>query len=300
MKSIVLFFGLGLVLLTAACSEKKNEKPPIPQADEDYLVSIRTDQGTMKAILHDDTPNHKRNFIKLIHKGFYDGLLFHRVMKDFMIQGGDPDSKTAIDGQKLGLGGPGYTVPAEIRPHLFHIKGAIASARADNLVNPHKASNGSQFYVVQGKLSKEKEIRDMKVDHKKLSELFVKWINRPENERVRQMYGQFQTEGHNDLMQSLMYKAKDSIEKTFQVELDAFVSDEAIKIYESKGGAPSLDGEYTVFGQVIDGLDIIDKIAQEEVDSSDRPKKNVSMEITFEILKREEITKRYGFQYPKK
>ena len=192
-------------------------------------VSISTSYGDMTLVLYNETPKHRDNFIKLVKDGFYDGTLFHRVIQGFMIQGGDPDSKTAKKGQMLGNGGPGYTVPAEFNKKFYHKRGALSAARMGDGINPQKASSGSQFYIVQGK----------KYDRKNLE-------------------GMGKRSG-------------------------AAYTDEQIKVYETEGGTPQLDMNYTVFGEVIEGFDVIDKIAAVAKGRSDRPKEDVKM--TMKIVK---------------
>lgn len=209
--------SLSLLLLLLAGFYFVHEKK---SKTTDTLVTITTDYGTMKVKLYNETPKHRDNFLKLMKEGFYNGTLFHRVIKSFMVQGGDPDSKTAKAGQMLGMGSNGYRVPAEFNSKLIHKKGALAAAR-DN--NPQKASSGCQFYIVQGA---------------KLSLADV------------QQY---------EKMKGLSY------------------TEEQIKAYTTLGGAPHLDGDYTVFGEVVEGLDVIDKIAAVQVDKNDRPLKDVKI-----------------------
>ncbi|MEE0918284.1 MAG: peptidylprolyl isomerase [Bacteroidales bacterium] len=189
------------------------------------MVIISTDLGEMKAILYNETPLHKENFIKLAKEGYFDGCLFHRVIDGFMIQGGDPDSKTAKPGQMLGQGGPGYTIPAEFKQELIHKKGALAAARMADQVNPQKASSGSQFYIAQGKSYTENEL---------------------------------------NMLSSRMGKA---------------FNKQQIEAYTTVGGVPFLDYEYTVFGEVVEGLEVIDKIAAVEKDRRDRPVQDIKMTI---------------------
>jgi peptidyl-prolyl cis-trans isomerase B (cyclophilin B) len=189
------------------------------------MIVISTDLGKMKAILYNETPQHKENFIKLIKEGYFDGTLFHRVIDGFMIQGGDPDSKTAKPGQMSGQGGPGYTVPAEFRQELIHKKGALAAARMGDQMNPQKASSGSQFYIAQGKKYTANEL---------------------------------------NILSSRMGKAFN------QTQIDT---------YTTVGGVPFLDYEYTVFGEVIEGLEVIDKIAKVQKDRYDRPTQDIKMTI---------------------
>jgi len=186
------------------------------------LVEIETTLGTMKAILYDATPQHRDNFLKLAEEGFYDDLLFHRVINGFMIQGGDPQSRNADAKQRLGSGGPGYLVPAEFVDTLAHVKGALAAARTNN---PKKKSSGSQFYIVQGR------------------------------------------------------KLSDSQLDMMEAQKDIRYTPEQREIYTTQGGTPQLDQEYTVFGQVIEGLDVLDKIAATATAPGDRPKMDIKMKI---------------------
>ena len=153
MKNKLGMLAMLIALMITACAEG-NKEPEVTGSDS--VVTIKTDMGEMKAILYDETPKHKENFLKLAKEGFYDSLLFHRVINSFMIQGGDPESKGADLGQRLGSGGPGYTVPAEFVDGLFHKKGALSAARQGDQVNPERASSGSQFYIVQGQVTPEK------------------------------------------------------------------------------------------------------------------------------------------------
>ena len=216
-----------------ACSSKMAKvEATTPQENKEEskemttMVLISTNYGDMKAILYNETPLHRDNFIKLVKEGYYDGTLFHRVIDGFMIQGGDPNSKTAKPNQMLGQGGPGYTVPAEFKQELIHKKGALAAARMGDNVNPQKASSGSQFYIAQGKRYTSEEL---------------------------------------NMLQARMGKQFNQTQK------DAYVNE---------GGVPFLDYEYTVFGQVIEGLEVIDKIAKVQKDRNDRPVEDVKMTIS--------------------
>jgi len=187
------------------------------------MAEIETKYGVMKVKLYNDTPKHRDNFIKLANEGFYDGTLFHRVIKGFMIQGGDPDSKGAPADKFLGQGGPGYTLDAEIgRPHIY---GALSAARLGDTQNPEKKSSGSQFFIVQGTKQNAAKVK---------STTLFKKINYPE---------------------------------------------ETLKLYEEVGGTPNLDMDYTVFGEVVEGLDIIDKIANEPINPQKRPKGDIEMKV---------------------
>ena len=203
--------GLGLLALISSCS------------NQPAYVLIETEYGNMKVLLYDETPIHKENFLKLAGEGFYDDLLFHRVMRGFMIQGGDPNSRGAAPGAPLGNGGPGYELTAEIGSP--HFKGALAAARTPDQVNPEKKSSGSQFYIVQGN-----PLNDLQLNQ---------WEQRK---------GIKYTEAQRTL-------------------------------YKEIGGRPDLDMEYTVFGEVVEGFDVIDKIIVVEGDRANRPAKDIKMKI---------------------
>jgi peptidyl-prolyl cis-trans isomerase B (cyclophilin B) len=225
------FFYLILFAFFISCTATKHQK----STRQPVYVKIETDSGDMVARLYNQTPLHRDNFEKLVKKHFYDGLLFHRVIKGFMIQGGDPKSKDAKPGEELGEGGLKYTIPAEFNPDLFHKKGALAMAREGDDVNPKKASSSTQFYIVEGKT-----------------------FTNTEMDRVEQQFKIKIPESHRE-------------------------------IYRTVGGAPFLDMNYTVFGEVVSGLGVIDKIAHAERDKNDRPLKDIKMKIT--VLKRNEFRK---------
>ena len=189
------------------------------------LIEIETEFGIILAQLYDETPLHRDNFIKLAEEGFYDGLLFHRVISGFMVQGGDPDSRDASAGARLGSGGPGYQIPAEIDPRFVHHRGAIAAARTGDAVNPERKSSGSQFYIVHG--------------------------NQVTADNLRQM----------------------------EARTGFTYSPDQVAKYEEVGGAPFLDGSYTVFGRVLSGMEVIDKIAAQNTNQADRPRSDVKMQI---------------------
>lgn len=263
--------------------------------NKDYVVTIKTDFGDMVAILYDETPKHKANFIKLAKEHYFDSLLFHRVIEGFMIQGGDPESKKAKEGQRLGNGGPGYTVEAEINSKFFHEKGALSAARLSDQANPTKASSGSQFYIVQGKKLSESEV---KIDQQKFGMAMQQFFQKPENQVYRdsisKLYQMRDFKGYESYILSL----KPIVESQLGISTDKQVSPELVKAYTTVGGTPSLDGQYTVFGKVIKGLDVIDKIASQPKDGADRPTKDVRMKITVEELSKSKIKKLYGYSYP--
>lgn len=217
-KAILICLALA-ALMSQSCSTQKSRKMT-KDTPKDTLVLISTDYGNMKVRLYKETPLHRANFIKLVSEGFYDSLLFHRVIKGFMIQGGDPQSKNAKPGAPLGMGDVGYKIPAELNDTIFHKKGALCAARDGN---PEKASSGCQFYLVQGKPMNENEIA-----------------------QAEQRTG--------------------------------FKMSEAQKqAYMTLGGSPWLDRNYTVFGEIVEGLDVIDKIANVKTLPGDRPEQDVKM-----------------------
>jgi peptidyl-prolyl cis-trans isomerase B (cyclophilin B) len=277
---------LALTFLTSSCAA---------QSKKDYVVTIKTPLGDMVAILYDETPKHKENFIKLANSHFYDSLLFHRVIQGFMIQGGDPDSKHAPKGERLGQGGPGYTIDAEINPRFVHEKGALSAARLGDQMNPAKASSGSQFYIVQGKKLTEQEL---KMDPQKMNEAFQQFFRKPENKKYYDSIGTFVRKQDNKGYENYINSLKSVVEAQMGVSLDRKITPEALNAYTTVGGAPHLDGQYTVFGKVIQGLDVIDKIASVAKDPGDRPLQDVHMIITVEELPRKKIEKMYGYQYP--
>lgn len=265
--------------------------------DNDYVVTIKTPYGDMIAVLYDETPEHKKNFIKLAEEHFYDSLLFHRIIPGFMIQGGDPDSKKAAPGQPLGNGGPGYTLLPEFNPHLFHQKGALAAARIGDRDNPTKSSSGSQFYIVQGTVWQEASLT---TDMNKLNRGLQQYLSKPENQplvdSLNKIYQTGDMKGYEKTILSLV----PTIESFTGESLKKNYPADRLEAYTTDGGAPHLDDQYTVFGRVIHGLDVIDKIATQRRDGADRPLQDVRMTITITEMPRKEIEKTYGFQYPAK
>jgi len=215
---ILIVFGMILVIFPI-CQTMAQEKTP------ERLIKIETSMGDMIVKLYNETPLHRDNMIKLIQENFFDNQLFHRVIKDFMVQGGDPQSVGAAKGERLGNGGPGYTIPAEFNPELIHKKGALAAARQGDAANPQKASSGSQFYLVVGRVLTQQQI--------------------------------------NSFAQSGAPFTKESVEA-----------------YTTMGGTPHLDGSYTVFGEIVVGLEILDRISVTQTDAYDRPIEDVIYSIS--------------------
>lgn len=276
---------IGLAISTSSFIGPKKKK-------WDYLITINTPFGEMKALLFEDTPLHRENFIKLANEGFYDSLLFHRVIEDFMIQGGDPNSRNAEPSKRLGNGGPGYTVPAEILPKYYHEKGVLAAARTGDQVNPERASSGSQFYIVQGDVVPEASLTPL--DRRVMTEALKKLgPDHALSDSIRASYS-----GGPEAFQNCIIRLKDEIEAETGYQVVA--TPEKVEAYTTQGGAPHLDGSYTVFGKVIVGLEVIDKIAAVETNRSDRPQEDVWMTVVVEKIKKKKITKLYGHQYEQK
>ena len=235
-KALVYCIALSVIVLTSCSSPKKvktesasdtpetvEKSTPNQNTQAMTKVLLKTTFGDITFALYDDTPQHRDNFRKLVNEKFYDGVLFHRIIQGFMIQGGDPDSKTAKPGQRLGSGDVGYTIPAEFVPAHFHKRGAVCAARMGDNVNPQKASSGCQFYIVDGTV----------YDNDKLN-------------MIAQRTGKIFTP-------------------------------EQVQAYTTVGGAPFLDGDYTVFGEVISGMEVVDKIASQQKDGADRPLEDIKI-----------------------
>ena len=266
-----LLFLFSLLLIFQGC---KNEP-------KDHIVLIKTEFGEIKIKLYNETPRHRDNFINLANDGFYDNLLFHRVINEFMIQGGDPDSKNAKPEEELGNGGPGYELPAEIHfPKLFHKKGVIAAAREGDDVNPEKKSSGSQFYIVQGKTFTDEQFDKIenRVNGMKRNQIYYSLMSEQKDSLVA-----LQKSGKYDEYQELQQRLKDKAKRQLEKQDKYIIPDSIRVVYKTVGGTPHLDSNYTVFGEVIEGLNVIDSIAAAETDPNNRPVKDIRM--TVEIVK---------------
>lgn len=261
-----------LLLMIAAVSFAQNKKPA-----EEIKVLISTTMGDIKIKLYNETPLHRDNFVKLVKSKTYDSLLLHRVIKDFMIQGGDPDSKKALPGEMLGNGNVGYTIPAEINPKFIHKKGALAAARQGDEINPKKESSGCQFYIVHGRSFTEADLKmfEDRQNQQLKQQIFTQFILKPENQKLKEKFIALQQAGKMDSLQLLSQQIEPQIQAEFEKAPRFKFSEEQIKAYTTTGGAPHLDGAYTVFGEVIEGMEIVDKIAAVEVDNMSRPKTDV-------------------------
>ena len=269
MKTNKLIIIAVLTVVLAACgagSKKSNDMEKRTQ------VKIETTMGNIVVELYNETPKHRDNFIKLAKEGVYDSTLFHRVIKAFMIQAGDPDSKTANDTAQLGGGDVGYTVPAEFVPKFFHKKGALAAARMGDDVNPERASSGCQFYIVTGKKFRESQLMDMagQKNNARLDTLF----NQLARKHMKEIYKMKKANDEAGLME-----LQDTLEAQayalYKEEEPFMFTPEQIAAYSTIGGAPHLDGAYTVFGQVLEGMETVEKIEGTKTGKADRPVENV-------------------------
>ncbi len=265
-KKIFVRFSLvlGLFLLFAAFKPSENK------VEGNINVLIKTSLGDIKIKLYNETPLHRDNFLKLAKTHYLDSLLFHRVIQKFMIQGGDPNSKNAIPGETLGEGGPNYTIPAEINRTVFHKKGALAAARESDLDNPLQASSGSQFYIVQGKVYTDSLLKIQGARITKRT-LFAHFVSLDENKHYLKDYQRYVKEEKADSMKYIndLFDAK--VEKEFPNVAQYKFTPEQIKAYTTIGGTPALDNTYTVFGEVYEGLEIVDLIAAQKTDKNARP-----------------------------
>lgn len=267
------YFLLVFIAFAGVPKDKNSKKIP------SYYL-IETEFGTIKVMLYNETPLHKTNFEKLVSEKFYDSTLFHRVIQDFMIQGGDPQSKNAAPGLALGNGGPSYTVPGEFIDTLIHKRGAIAAARQGDQVNPQRRSSGSQFYLVQGKPISSEELNNIEqyINRGRKQQIMAYFYNSPKNAVYR------------DKMYQMRMAQKPDSAKYYSDIINKMVEDSAAKVvfkysekakkeYLSKGGTPFLDGSYTVFGEIVEGFNVLDSIAKVQKDGNDRPLKDIRMTI---------------------
>lgn len=237
-------------------------------------VKIETTLGDIVVRLYDETPLHRDNFVKLAKEGYYDGTLFHRVIKDFMIQGGDPDSKGAPAGKMLGTGGPDYTIEAEIKPELFHKRGTLAAARQGDEVNPERRSSGSQFYISWGQVYNEGQLKGLEKQLKMQAEQQIfNSLAMQHREEIMNLRRNRDRAGLQALQDQLI------AETQTRVKAVAGLSDAQKEAYTTVGGVPHLDGQYTVFGEVIEGLDIVEQIQYAATGTADRPIEDISMKM---------------------
>lgn len=262
MKKILLAI---LLLFTVMIKTKAQDSMPAGP-----VVDIKTTFGDIKVKLYDDTPLHRDNFLKLAKEGYYDGVLFHRVIKDFMVQTGDPDSKNATPDQQLGAGDPDYTIPAEIiYPKYYHKYGALAAARTGDQVNPERRSSGSQFYIVTGNKISPSQAERMKLQVEYTAKQnYFNNLCRKNMATIDSLRNTHDEAGLKALQEKLVAETEANVKVP---ELPS----KMLKDYETIGGAPHLDGQYTVFGEVLSGMDTVEKIQNAETGAADRPRSDI-------------------------
>ena len=258
--------------------------------DNKSKVLIHTEFGDIKIVLYDETPKHRDNFLKLVKNGTLDSTLFHRVIKQFMIQGGDPDSKRAKPGEILGNGNVGYTLPAEIHPNLYHKRGALAAARLSDDVNPNHESSGCQFYIVEGNVYTDSTLDLLirtRMEQPVKQKIFDAFINKPENASLKAGFIRAQQRAmiqrNSDSLNYYSAIINPVIDAEYEKTPHRTITPEQRKTYTTFGGTPFLDGNYTVFGEVVDGMEVVDVIAAQPRDKNDRPLRDVRM--TCKVIK---------------
>lgn len=280
-KTAFVFLIAGLLLFPAELFSQ--------DSDTGKLVVISTPKGDITLRLFDDTPKHRDNFLKLAEQGYFDGTLFHRVINGFMIQGGDPDSKGAAPGIELGNGGPGYNLPAEITPVHFHRRGMLAAAREDDKVNPQRLSDGSQFYIVQGKVFSQKDLDLVEKEQNSMTKqrIFVKLMDDPRNLTLRNQFFSPDAKKDSAHFRFLLDTLNQLIDREFALEGEFRLTEAQREAYTTVGGAPHLDGKYTIFGEVVEGMEVVDAIASEKTDKNDRPLSDIP--ITVKLITRKKL-----------
>lgn len=270
---------IGSVIIAIICiftsyigAQNEEKKEMKKENKEGVIVELKTTLGDIKVLLYNDTPLHRDNFVKLVNDGFYDGLLFHRVINEFMIQTGDPDSKEAEPGKMLGSGDPGYTIEAEIDyPKHYNKYGALAAARTGDQFNPERRSSGSQFYIVTGRKVSEQQFENMQM--RKHQEDLESTFRRLVNQNIDTIQA-LQKSGDEEALENLRQQL---IRETEEKVGNQILPENIKEDYINKGGAPHLDGAYTVFGEVLEGMDVVEQIQKVETDSNDRPLEDVKI-----------------------
>ncbi len=281
-KSLLLLFVMAaFTLMSCSATSTHNESQSSAPAQTETKnntamtqVRLETSLGDIVVKLYNETPQHRDNFIKLVKQGYYDGVLFHRVIKDFMIQTGDGNSKTAGPNTMLGDGDPGYTIEAEfVYPKYFHKRGALAAARTGDQVNPERRSSGSQFYIVTGKIYGSDELKMMtqRMEQMHKQEIFRRLVNE-NRQRIEELQRAQDNAGLQTVQNELVQLTEaEAAQNPFSM------TDEQLNAYTSVGGTPHLDGQYTVFGEVVSGMDVVDKIQNVETGAADRPINDVKI-----------------------
>ena len=290
MKTIIKTALFAFVFMTTSCAQANNQRKETAQPKQEVepkqerettMIQMETTLGTVTIKLYNETPLHRDNFIKLANEGFYSDLLFHRIIPNFMIQGGDPDSKTAKPGQALGMGSVGYTIPAEfVFPQYYHKKGALAAARTGDQVNPRKESSGSQFYIVTGNVVTDADLNN--IERSKSGGLEQSLFQKKVNEN-RELINKLQAENNEEALMALQNRFISEIQAEAALQAPFKFTEEQREVYKTIGGTPFLDNEYTVFGEVVEGMDIVDKISAVKTAPGDRPIEDVKI-ISVKVL----------------
>jgi peptidyl-prolyl cis-trans isomerase B (cyclophilin B) len=277
MKMIFISLITTILLFTGCDNSKK-----------DVLVDIHTKFGTMRVLLYDEAPLHKSNFLELASKGRYDSTQWHRIMKDFMVQGGDvakKEGKTEDESDRI---------PAEINQQFIHVKGALAAARQPDQINPQWKSSASQFYIVHGKVFSEKELT---IDQYALNQGISELLADPSYDTIKQKFVVLQQQRKLEEMNELAFSYIDLIETKMGISLKQDISPERLKAYTTLGGAPHLDNEYTIFGKVVEGVEVIDKLAAVQVDRKKKPIESLYLTMELVPMKKKDVTAQYGYEY---
>ena len=270
------FISAAVIAATALVAGSYNSISAMTTDKEkgDVIVDLNTSMGNIRVLLYGDTPRHLENFVKLVDTGYYDGVLFHRVINDFMVQTGDPTSKNAPKGKMLGMGDPDYKIEAEfVYPKHFHKRGALAAAREGDSVNPEKKSSGSQFYIVTGKTYSEGQLDQM--DARRIQQQKQNIFNALVMEN-RDTIMALRRDKNQAALQQLQDKLIAATDSAAAAAPDTLTAAQR-QAYSTVGGTPHLDGSYTVFGEVISGMDVVDKIQKAETDPNDRPLDDISI-----------------------
>lgn len=271
---MALLIGSAVTVWSASHNLKEKSmaenKTTTPATEDEAIVEIKTSMGDIKVLLYNDTPLHKANFLKLVEEGYYDGLLFHRVIKDFMVQAGDPTSRDAAPDAQLGSGDPSYTIEAEINyPRHYHKYGALAAARTGDQVNPERRSSGSQFYIVTGRKQTADQLQMMqqRMAQNDMQQYFRNLCIQHSAE-IDSLQKAENREGLEELRQKLIKETEENVPMPVLAE-------NIVEDYVNIGGAPHLDNQYTVFGEVIEGMDTIEKIQNAATGKADRPVEDI-------------------------
>ena len=271
---------IGLMMVFQGC-----------KSDKDVLVNINTQFGTIKVLLYEETPLHKKNFIELVKEGKYDSTQWHRIMKGFMVQGGNVNEK---GGTQESLED---RIPAEIISGFMHTKGALAAARQPDRINPKKMSSASQFYIVHGKIFNKEELT---IDQYALNQGLSELMRDPSYDTIAQQFIDLQRRNKIKEMNQLALRYVALVESVQGISLRKDISQDRLEAYTTLGGAPHLDNGYTIFGRVVAGLGVVDQIASVSVGRANRPIEDLFMTMEIEVISKMEITKKYGYIYPEK